>query len=144
MSNSKLDAFIGVGLGEIVDRRETLIVAADRKALVDELNLNVPVRIQDDESARSRSNAPRWASYGAPSGEELLRQQCLSFLDATAQASLAQEEAELWTRAFTILDALDRSLQTGEVAVPVTAKAAQPRFRPSPAPPFSPSPNPAA
>ena len=144
VSNSKLDAFIGVGLGEIVDRRETLIVAADRKALVDELNLNVPVRIQDDESARSRSNAPRWASYGAPSGEELLRQQCLSFLDATAQASLAQEEAELWTRAFTILDALDRSLQTGEVAVPVTAKAAQPRFRPSPAPPFSPSPNPAA
>ena len=124
-----LDAFVQVGLGEAIDRRETLIAAADRKAYVDELNQSMPIRLVEDEaSVQSRSPA-RWLSCPSPTPEERARQQCLSFLDATLKTSLAQDEASLWLRSIAALDAVEISIAQNGAALEVATKAAEPRFR---------------
>jgi hypothetical protein len=124
-----LDAFINVGMGEAIERRETLVAAADRKAYIDELNPSLPLRLIEDSSA-SPSTA-RWLSCQAPSQEEMTRQQCLAFLDATLKPNLAQDEANLWLHAIAVLRAMDRSLQTEGRPAPVEIADEDigPRFR---------------
>ena len=97
-----------VGLGEAMDRRETLIASATRKAYVDELNPNMPIRIIDDEPVNA--NSARWLSCTAPSSEELARQQCIAFLDATTQAQRISDEAALWNGALSALASMEQSL----------------------------------
>lgn len=139
-----VDGFISVGLGEPVERRETLIAAADRKAIVDELNPSVPVRLLNDEPGASQMVPARWVSYAPPPHEELVRQQCLAFLEATAETALAQEEAQLWQRALGVLAAMERSLQTDSAMVPVAVAPDRSALRVIAGRFFSPFPSPAA
>ncbi|HEY7466509.1 MAG TPA: hypothetical protein VIB47_07430 [Dehalococcoidia bacterium] len=124
----ELRAFLQIGLGEAVERRETLLAATSRKAYVDELNESMPLRLVEDD-ARPGSNQARWLSCPSPSAEELARQQCLAFLDATLNATLAQKEATLWQRCLAVLQSMDRSLQTDATEIPVEMQEEQPRFR---------------
>ncbi len=78
-----LAAFIEVGLGEAVERRETLVAADNRKACIDELNTSVPLRLISDDLRSDPLGAARWLSCGTSTPEEMARQQCLAFLDAT-------------------------------------------------------------
>jgi hypothetical protein len=138
-----VDAFVQIGLGEALERREALIAGTDRKAFVDELNQNVPVRLVDAEPGRQESSAARWVSCPAPTTDELARQQCLAFLEATIEAPLAQKEASLWLRSLALLEALERSLLDGGASATVELPAEEPRFRLitgrlSPTPPPSP------
>ena len=121
-----LKAFLRIGLGEPVERRETLVAAQSRKVFVDELNPSTPIRMVQDEPANA--SGARWLSCPAPSSDEIARQQCVAFLDATLESRKAQAEATLWLRSLAVLDAVERSLQShGSVDVDLTA--AQPRFR---------------
>lgn len=124
-----LDAFLQVGLGEAVERRETLLAAMNRKAFVDELNQSMPVRIVEDEPRLRPSTAARWLSTASPTPDELARQQCLSFLEATLKASLAQDEANVWLRSLAVLEAMGRSLNNRGAPVEVAVKEERPRFR---------------
>jgi hypothetical protein len=124
-----VDAFIQVGLGEAVERRETLVAATHRKAFVDELNQTMPVRIVEDESHLRPTNAARWLSTASPSPDELARQQCLSFLEATLKTSLAQDEANVWHRSLAVLDAMGRSLSNRGAHVEVAVREEKPHFR---------------
>jgi hypothetical protein len=123
-----LSAIVQVGMGEAMERRETLLAATSRKAYVDELNESMPLRLVEDD-ARPGSNQARWLSCPSPSAEELARQQCLAFLDATLNATLAQKEATLWQRCLAVLQSMDRSLQTDATEIPVEMQEEQPRFR---------------
>jgi predicted dehydrogenase len=124
-----VEAFISVGLGEITERRETLVAADDRKAFVDELDRTVPVRLVDAEPGMPQNNPARWMSYAPPSDEELARQQCLAFLEATVNAAPAQAEASLWLKGLGVLQAMTRSLQEGGATIPVSIQEPEPRFR---------------
>jgi hypothetical protein len=103
-----VEAQLLVGLGEAVERRETLMASASRKAYVDELNSSMPIRIIDDEPVNA--NSARWLSCSSPSAEELARQQCIAFLDATIHASRTGDEAEIWNSSLAALASMEQSL----------------------------------
>jgi hypothetical protein len=123
-----LSAFVHVGMGEALERRETLLAAASRKAYVDELNESMPLRLVEDD-ARQGANQARWLTCPSPSPEELARQQVLAFLDATLKPNLAQTEATLWQRSLAVLQSMDRSLQSDAAETPVEMREEEPRFR---------------
>lgn len=123
------EAFLQVGLGEAIERRETLLAAGDRKAFVDEMNQSVPVRLVDAEPGRLESSPARWVSCPAPAPDELARQQCLGFLEATLDSGLAQREASRWVRALSVLKAMERSLLENGRSIEVARQAEEPRFR---------------
>jgi hypothetical protein len=115
----ELRAFLQIGLGEAVERKETLLAATSRKAFIDELNQTTPVRLVDDEPGlEARANA-RWLACPAPAAGELARQQCIAFLNATLKPRLAEEEATIWRRSLDVMAAMERSLDRYGVAVPI-------------------------
>jgi hypothetical protein len=103
-----LESHLVIGLGEALDRRETLLASDTRKVYVDELNPSTPIRIIDDEPVGTCS--ARWLSAMAPSADELTRQQCLSFLDATVNADAGDSEAGLWSCSLAMLVSIEQSL----------------------------------
>ncbi len=113
-------AFVHVGLGEGLERRETMVAATDRKAYIDEVNQTVPVRLIDDTHSPEAGGAARWVSCPSPSASELARQQCLAFLSATQDGALTEAEIELWSRAARAWRAVEASLAEGgrPVSVP--------------------------
>ena len=116
----ELQAFIQVGLGEAIERRETLLASDTRKAYVDELDLTAPGRLVDNDPAIGESRrSQRWLSCHSPSSDELVRKQCFAFLDATLKPWLAEEEATRWRRALDVLAAMQRSLDTNGTSVTV-------------------------
>jgi hypothetical protein len=102
-------AYIQVGLGEAIARQDTLIAADDRKAWIDELNQSVPIRLVDDD----RSGGSRWVACPSPSFEDLVLQQCLTFMESLQHPAQAEEEADLWTRALATLRASESSASEG-------------------------------
>jgi hypothetical protein len=121
-----LEAHIEVGSGEAVERRESLFAGDGRKAFVDELDENVPLRvIHGDGPARHQS---RCVSCSVATLDELARRQCLGFIEATRNASLADQEAALWQRALAALRAVEASLASG-AAVNLLTPADGPRVR---------------
>jgi hypothetical protein len=121
-----LDAYIQVGLGEAVERRETLLASADRKAYIDELNQSTPIRlIEDDRAARGGSS--RWLACPSSTPDELARQQCLAFLHATLESQQALDEADLLLRSLSVFSAAEASFKRG-AAVMVQAQNPEPRF----------------
>ena len=127
LQTDKGPAFIQVGMGESSARQETTLAVAYRKAYIDELNESVPIRITDG-SETTAGGSSRWVSCPSPSPEELTRQQCLAFLEATERATLAEAEAALWARSLAVLHAADASLSEDGVAVDVLDQD-QPGFR---------------
>jgi hypothetical protein len=119
----ELRAFLQVGLGEAVERRETLLAATSRKAYIDEINQTTPVRLVDDAPSSEARVSARWLACPAPSAGELARQQCIAFLNATLRPKLAAEEAQVWRRSLDVMSAMERSLDRYGVAVPVTEPA---------------------
>jgi hypothetical protein len=117
------DAFLQVGLGEGISRRETVLAAAERKAYVDELDPSVPVRLVDD--GPQADAGIRLVSCPSPGTSELARQQCLSFLEAATSPARCQAEADIWLRAAGCWQAVERSLAAHgapvEVREPVAA-----------------------
>ncbi|MGE3984598.1 MAG: hypothetical protein AB7G38_10525 [Dehalococcoidia bacterium] len=125
-----LRAFILLGLGEAVERRETLIAGQRRRLFIDELNQSVPVRLISDDADGESTPTARWLSTSAPSADELARQQCLAFLDSTLHPSQTQDEANLWTQAFAITVAARQSLLNNGAAAPVEQRESEaPKFR---------------
>jgi hypothetical protein len=127
ISYDDLEAFLRIGLGEPIERRETLLAAQTRKIFVDELNQSTPIRIVEDDP-KSPSGA-RWLACPAPSSDEIARQQCVAFLDATIDGRKAQDEASVWLRSLAVLDAVDASLVAHGGPVDVDLTQAEPRFR---------------
>jgi predicted dehydrogenase len=131
-----VDASIQVALGEAIQRRETLLATADRKAFIDEMNSTMPVRLVEEERGTGRNEA-RWLTCPAPSPDELARQQCVAFLEATLNGRLADEECELWQNSISLLGAMDRAIaheateavtvESGEQFAPLTADSLIPR-----------------
>ena len=119
----ELRAFLQIGLGEAVERRETLLAATSRKAYIDELNQTTPVRLVDDEPGFEPKANARWLACPAPSAGELARQQCIAFLNATLKPKLAEEEATIWRRSLDVMAAMERSLDRYGIAVPVSEPA---------------------
>jgi len=123
---AELQAFLQVGLGEAVERRETLLAATSRKAYIDELNQTTPVRLVDDDPGfEPRTNA-RWLACPAPAGGELARQQCIAFLNASFKPKLAEEEATIWRRSLDVMAAMERSLDLRGAYVHVQEPAEAP------------------
>jgi hypothetical protein len=122
----ELRAFIQIGLGEAVERRETLLAATSRKAYIDELNQTTPVRLVDDAPGFEPRGNARWLACPAPSAGELARQQCIAFLNATLKPKLAEEEATLWHRSLEVMAAMERSLDRYGIAVPIGEPANAP------------------
>jgi hypothetical protein len=122
-----IEAFVQVGMGEAIERREMLLAAPNRRAFVDELNASAPVRLVDyDASARPGA---RWLACGTSTPDEMARQQCLAFFEAVNRPSRAQDEAEAWRRSLATLAGLDRSLEANGAAVRITMREETPRFR---------------
>jgi hypothetical protein len=116
-----VEAQLILGLGEAVERRETLMASETRKAYVDELNSSMPIRIIDDEPVNM--NSARWLSCTAPSSEELARQQCIAFLDSTLHANRTVEEASVWRSSLAALASMEQSLmRPGTVDVVIQAE----------------------
>jgi hypothetical protein len=139
VSYAEVQAAIVVGLGEGIERHETLLAAPTRKVFVDGMSGSAPVRIVDDE-AMFEPAATRWLSCPSPSAHELARQECIAFLEATGQPLAAKHEAALWLRSLAAIESMDRSLSLDGVAIPVAVQAQEPRVRvlmavrPSPVP----------
>ncbi len=121
-----IEAELLMGLGEAIERRETLMASATRKAYVDELNQSMPIRIIDDEPVNT--NSARWLSCTAPSDEELARQQCIAFLDATLHAQRTAEEAAIWQASLATLASMEQSL-AGHVPADVVIRPEGTPFR---------------
>jgi hypothetical protein len=119
----ELRAFLQIGLGEALERRETLLAATSRKAFIDELNQTTPVRLVDDAPGFEQRNNARWLACPSPSSGELARQQCIAFLNATLKPKLAEEEAAIWRRSLDVMAAMERSLDRYGIAVPVSEPA---------------------
>jgi hypothetical protein len=113
-----LRAFITIGLGEAVERRETLIAGQHRRVFLDELNHSVPVRLLSDDHGGEHP-AARWLSTNAPSAEEMARQQCLAFLDSTLNPNQTVDEAMTWQLALAIVAASRQSLISSGAPMPV-------------------------
>jgi len=114
-----LKAFVQVGLGEALERRETLLAASSRKAYVDEIEQSAPVRLVDDDPTNEAGTGVRWLSCPAPSSDELARKQCIAFLNACLKPKLAQQEVTLWRRSLDVLAAMERSLDRHGATVPI-------------------------
>jgi hypothetical protein len=112
-----IQAFIQLGLGEAVERRETLLAATSRKAYIDEIDQAAPVRIVDDDPTFNSRPSVRWLACPNPSSDELARQQCIAFLNASLKPGLAQEEATLWRRSLDVMAAMERSLDLSGASV---------------------------
>jgi hypothetical protein len=123
-----IQGFVQVGLGEALDRRETLIAAAGRKAFVDELGRAAPLRIIEDDGAPA-ANGSRGLLCQSLSPQEATRQQCVAFLEATRRATLAQAEATTWSRALSVLRAAETSYGAAGRSVPLTKRDDQPYLR---------------
>ena len=121
-----VEAQLLVGLGEAMERRETLLASATRKAFVDELNSSMPIRIIDDEPVNAQS--ARWLSCTAPSSEELARQQCIAFLDATLHAQRTVDEAGIWHASLAALASMEQSL-TAHAPADVVIRPEESKFR---------------
>jgi hypothetical protein len=121
--------FLQVGLGETMERHETLVAGDGRKAHIDERDERVPVRVTSDGNRAEDAGPARWLSCDAPTPQQLARRQCIAFLDATLHPELAQEEAALWVRALATLDAVQQSIYRGGVEVPVELGESEARFR---------------
>jgi hypothetical protein len=126
VSYRDIEAQLVVGLGEVMDRRETLVASSTRKAFVDELNPNLPIRIVDDQP--STLTSARWLACASPSTEELARQQCIAFLDSTLHAQHTVEESTLWTNSLATLASMEQSLMKQGPA-DVVLMQDEPRFR---------------
>jgi hypothetical protein len=124
----ELEAFVQVGLGEAIERREMLIAAPKRRAFIDELNSSAPVRLVDFD-ASARGGGSRWLASGSPGNDEMARQQCLAFFEATTKSNLAQAEANAWKRSLSSLEGMDRSLEANGSAVHITSREEAVRFR---------------
>jgi hypothetical protein len=124
-----LEAFVQVGMGEAIERREMLLAAPNRRAYVDELNSSAPVRLVDYDASSRPGAGARWLACGTPTTDEMARQQCLAFFEATNRPSRAQDEAEAWKRSLATLAGLDRSLEANGAAVRVFLREDAPRFR---------------
>ena len=122
-----VESLVVVGLGEGIERHETLIAAPTRKVLVDGLSHSAPVRVIDDEALYEP--VARWLSCPTASPHELARQQCIAFLEAAAQPSLAKQEAAMWLRSLATLDAVERSLASEGAGMLVRAEMPQPALR---------------
>lgn len=114
-----LQAFLQVGMGEALERRETLLAATTRKALVDELDARTPVRLVDSDPGAEPRGRARWLACPAPSAAELARQQCFAFLAAALDSKLAEQEAALWRSSLDVIGAMQRSLASAGAAVPL-------------------------
>jgi hypothetical protein len=127
----EVEAFIQIGLGEALDRRETLLAADSRKAYVDELEQTAPVRLVDDDAATGVRRDARWLACLAPSSDDLARGQCIAFLNACLKPKLAQEEALLWHRSLEVLAAMERSLDAhgSSIRVQEPEEASAPTLR---------------
>jgi len=115
-----VESLVVVGLGEGIERHETLIAAPTRKVLVDGLSHSAPVRVIDDEALYEP--VARWLSCPTASPHELARQQCIAFLEAASQPSLAKQEAAMWLRSLATLDAVERSLASEGAGMLVRAE----------------------
>ena len=122
-----LEAFIQLGMGEAIERREMLLAAPKRRAFIDELNASAPVRLVDFDA--NQGPGARWLATGAPTYDEMARQQCVAFFEATTKSSLAAEEAGYWRRSLAALDGMDRSLQASGATVRVESRDEGLRFR---------------
>jgi hypothetical protein len=141
ISFDRTTASLQVGLGEAVEKRETLLASPTRKAYIDELDRGVPLRILDAETPAAPATT-RYVACPAPSHEELVRLQLSSFLDAGEQAALAASEAGLVACALSVWRAAQVSLSHGGAPQPVepienesaehrNGAAATPALRPS-------------
>jgi hypothetical protein len=124
-----LEAFVQVGMGEAIERREMLLAAPNRRAFVDELNASAPVRLVDYDAASRPGAGARWLACGTPTPDEMARQQCLAFFEATNRPSRAVDEAEAWKRSLATLAGLERSIEANGAAVRVLMREEAPRFR---------------
>ena len=124
-----LEAFVQVGMGEALERREMLLAAPNRRAYVDELNASAPVRLVDYDASSRPGAGARWLACGTPTTDEMARQQCLAFFEGTNRPSRAKDEADAWTRSLSTLGGLDRSLEANGAAVRVLMREETPRFR---------------
>jgi predicted dehydrogenase len=127
LSFEELQAYLHIALGEAIERRETLLATATRKAYIDEVNPSTPIRLVEEE--RSGGSPSRWLSCPAPSEMELARQQCIAFFEATNDAGQVQAEALLWSRAIASLDALELSIAAAGSPIEVAERIEAPRFR---------------
>jgi hypothetical protein len=127
VSFADLQAHLLTAAGEALERRETLLAAAHRKAYVDEMNDAMPVRLIEADGERARAPS-RWLAYPFAGPDELVRQQCLAFLEAAGQAEASAAEAVLWRRCLGTLAAIERSL-TLAAPVEVELKDEEPRLR---------------
>lgn len=118
LDTPSLRAFLQVGLGEAVERRETFIAGERRRILIDELATSPPIRVISDDPTATTA-APRLLSTTPPSAREMARQQCLAFLDSTLHPDHTSMEAHLWTRAFAVLVAARQSMLDNGAATPV-------------------------
>ena len=91
---SDSEAHLEVGFCEAVERRESLIAGADRKAFVNELDESIPLRLIRWGRACAASTALHRRPTATP--DELARRQCLAFLEATRDHALAMKEGLLW------------------------------------------------
>ncbi len=112
LSFEGIDGFVQVGLGEGLERRESLLAAANRKAYVDEMNPHVPLRLVEDDPPDG-GGAARWVSCPAQSDDHLARQQCAAFLELTQQPALAAIEADVWRQALSVWRAAEASIAAG-------------------------------
>jgi len=126
-----VEATLQLGFGEALDRRETLIAAEGRRAFIDELDQTTPIRLIDEEAGDLAATGARWLACPAPRPDELARQQCIAFLEATLDARAAEAEAALWQRAVDVLRAADRSLALQGASVPLedARDPSRPRLR---------------
>jgi hypothetical protein len=120
------EALVQTGLGEGIERRETVVVASERKAYIDELDRTAPLRLIDDTPA-SEGSSSRWVSCPLKGYRELARQQCFAFLNATERAGEAAAEAQLWRVALASLRAAEASL--AQEGAPVTVIPAESAMR---------------
>jgi hypothetical protein len=124
-----LEAFIQLGMGEAIERREMLLAAPGRRAFVDELNASAPVRLVDSDAGQRNGPGARWLATGAPTYDEMARQQCVAFFEATTKSSQAADEASFWRRSLAALDGMDRSIQANGALVQVSVRDESLRFR---------------
>lgn len=124
-----LEAFIQIGMGEAIERREMLLAAPKRRAFVDELNASAPVRLVDSDVSQRGGPGARWLANGAPTYDEMARQQCLAFFEATTSSSQSADEASYWRRSLAAMDGMDRSLQANGALVQVSTRDEGLKFR---------------
>lgn len=111
VSYRDVESYLVIGMGEPVERHETLVAADTRKAFIDELSHGTPIRIIDEDTTNSHGS--RWVSYATPTSDELARLQCTAFLEATLHAGRARDDAGSWLTALSILAAVEESIAKG-------------------------------